>query len=151
MKKVVIVSSAPQIRYPDCYGIDMSKTKDFIAFQAAVALVRDTGREAVLDEIYQACKADDEKPLTEAQNQVARMFDLFTAEQISDKIGEILTPSGMKAQVQIIYQSIEGLHEACPEHTGDWYFTGKYPTPGGNRVVNRSFMNFMDKSDARAY
>lgn len=151
MKKVVIVSSAPQIRYPDCYGIDMSKMKDFIAFEAAVALVRETGREGVLQEIYEACKENLAKPRTEAQNQVTRLFDLFTADQISDKIAEILTPVGMKAKVQIIYQSIEGLHDACPGHTGDWYFTGNYPTSGGHRVVNRSFINFMEKSDARAY
>jgi amidophosphoribosyltransferase len=151
MKKVVVVSSAPQIRYPDCYGIDMSKMKDFIAFEAAVALARETGREALLDEIYQACKADEKKPRADAQNQVIRLFDLFHAEQISKKIAEILTPSDMKARVQIIYQSIEGLREACPNHTGDWYFTGKFPTPGGHRVVNRSFINFMEKSDERAY
>ena len=151
MKKVVIVSSAPQIRYPDCYGIDMSKMKDFIAFEAAVALARETGRDAVLEEIYEACKADEKKPRAEAKNQVVRLFDLFTADQVSDKIAKILTPAGMKAEVQIIYQSIGGLREACPEHTGDWYFTGNYPTPGGHRVVNRSFINFMEKSDARAY
>jgi len=151
MKKVVVVSSAPQIRYPDCYGIDMSKMKDFIAFEAAVALVRETGREAVLDQTYKACKADEKKPRAEAKNQVQRLFDPFTAEQISGKIAKILTPVGMKAEVQIIYQSIEGLREACPGHTGDWYFAGNYPTPGGHRVVNRSFINFMEKSDERAY
>jgi amidophosphoribosyltransferase len=151
MKKVVIVSSAPQIRFPDCYGIDMSKMKDFIAFEAAVALAKDTGRDAMLDQIYKACKADEKKPRAEAQNQVTGLFDPFPAEQISKKIAEILTPEGMKAKVQIIYQSIEGLREACPNHTGDWYFTGKYPTPGGHRVVNRSFINFMEKRDARAY
>jgi len=151
MKKVVIVSSAPQIRFPDCYGIDMSKMKDFVAFEAAVSLMREMGREKVLNEIYQACKEDEQKPRAEAQNQVTHMFDLFTAEQISDKIAKILTPAGMKAGVQIIYQSIGGLHEACPNHTGDWYFTGNYPTPGGHRVANRSFINFMEKSDARAY
>ena len=151
MKKIVIVSSAPQIRYPDCYGIDMSKMKDFIAFEAAVALARETGREAMLDQIYKACQADEKKPRSEAKNQVVRLFEPFTAQQISDKIAEILTPEGMKAKVQIIYQSIGGLHEACPGHTGDWYFTGNYPTPGGHRVVNRSFINFMEKSDARAY
>lgn len=151
MKRVVIVSSAPQIRFPDCYGIDMSKMKDFVAFEAGVALIRETGREALLDEIYQACKADLLKPREEAQNQVTRLFDPFTAEQISDKIAEILTPVDMKAEVKIIFQSIEGLHEACPNHTGDWYFTGDYPTPGGHRVVNRSFINFMENSDARAY
>ena len=151
MKKVVIVSSAPQIRFPDCYGIDMSKMKDFVAFEAGVVLLRDTGREHVLDEIYAACKADERKPMSEAQNQVRRLFEPFTADQVSDKIAEILTPAGMKAEVQVIYQSIEGLHEACPGHKGDWYFTGNYPTPGGHRVANRSFINFMEKSDARAY
>ncbi|MEN8255731.1 MAG: amidophosphoribosyltransferase, partial [Verrucomicrobiota bacterium] len=151
MKKVVVVSSAPQIRYPDCYGIDMSKMKDFIAFEAAVALVRETGREAMLGQIYKACQADEKKPRAEAKNQVTQLFDPFTAEQISDKIAQLLTPVGMKAEVQIIYQSIEGLHEACPGHAGDWYFTGNYPTPGGHRVVNRSFINFMEKSDERAY
>ncbi len=150
MKKVVIVSSAPQIRFPDCYGIDMSKMKDFIAFEAAVALAHDTGRDAMLDQIYKACKADEKKPRAEAQNQVTGLFDPFPAEQISKKIAEILTPDDMKAKVQIIYQSIEGLREACPNHTGDWYLTGKYPTPGGHRVVNRSFINFIEKSDARA-
>jgi amidophosphoribosyltransferase len=151
MKKVVIVSSAPQIRFPDCYGIDMSKMKDFIAFEAAVALLRDTGREQVLTDIYEACKADEKKPVATAQNQVIQLFDPFTPQQVSDKIAEILTPEGMKAEVQIIYQSIGGLHEACPGHKGDWYFTGNYPTPGGHRVANRSFINFMENSDARAY
>jgi amidophosphoribosyltransferase len=151
MKKVVIVSSAPQIRFPDCYGIDMSKMKDFIAFEAGVALIRDTGREALLDEIYTACKKDENKPRGEAKNQVVRLFEPFTDQQVSDKIADILTPVGMKAEVQIIYQSVEGLHEACPDHKGDWYFTGNYPTPGGHRVANRSFINFIEKSDARAY
>jgi amidophosphoribosyltransferase len=151
MKKIVVVSSAPQIRYPDCYGIDMSKMKDFIAFEAAVALARETGREVMLDQIYEACKADEKRPRSEAKNQVVRLFEPFSAQQISDKIAEILTPKGMNAEVQIIFQSIGGLHEACPGHVGDWYFTGNYPTPGGHRVVNRSFINFMEKSDARAY
>ena len=151
MKKVVIVSSAPQIRFPDCYGIDMSKMKDFVAFEAGVALIRETGREAMLDEIYTACKEDEKKPREQAQNQVIRLFEPFTYEQVSDKIAQILTPVGMKAEVQIIYQSVAGLHEACPDHKGDWYFTGNYPTPGGHRVANRSFINFMEKSDARAY
>lgn len=151
MKKIVVVSSAPQIRFPDCYGIDMSKMKDFIAFEAAVALIRETGRDAILQEIYQACLADEKKPRFEAQNQVGRLFEPFSAKQVSDKIAKILTPPGMKAEVQIIYQSIRGLRKACPNHTGDWYFTGSYPTPGGHRVANRSFINFMEKSDARAY
>ena len=151
MKKIVIVSSAPQIRYPDCYGIDMSKMKDFIAFEAAVTLVRESGREQLLQEIYEACFADEKKPRAEAQNQVVRLFEPFTADQISDKIAKLLTPAGMQAEVQIIYQGIGGLRKACPNHTGDWYFTGNYPTPGGHRVANRSFINFMEKSDARAY
>ncbi len=151
MKKVVIVSSAPQIRFPDCYGIDMSKMKDFIAFEAAVALVKETGREHLLQEIYEACLEDEKKPRAQAQNQVTRLFDPFTPQEISNKIAQILTPEGMKAKVEIIYQSIGGLHEACPGHTGDWYFTGNYPTPGGHRVANRSFINFIEKSDARAY
>ena len=151
MKKIIIVSSAPQIRYPDCYGIDMSKMKDFIAFEAAVALARDTEQEAVLQEIYEACLADEKKSRAEAKNQVTRLFDLFTPQEISDKIAQILTPKDMKAEVQIIYQGIGGLRKACPNHTGDWYFTGNYPTPGGHRVANRSFINFMEKSNARAY
>jgi amidophosphoribosyltransferase len=151
MKKVVIVSSAPQIRFPDCYGIDMSKMKDFVAFEAGVELIRETGREALLDEIYAACKKDENKSRGEAKNQVVRLFEPFTDQQVSDKIAEILTPVGMNAEVQIIYQSVAGLHEACPDHKGDWYFTGNYPTPGGHRVANRSFINFMEKSDARAY
>lgn len=151
MKKVVIVSSAPQIRFPDCYGIDMSKMKDFVAFEAGVALIRETGREALLEEIYAACKEDEKKPRGEAKNQVIRLFEPFTDQQVSDKIAQLLTPVDMKAEVQIIYQSVEGLHEACPDHKGDWYFTGNYPTPGGHRVANRSFINFMEKSDARAY
>ena len=151
MKKIVIVSSAPQIRFPDCYGIDMSKMKDFIAFEAAVTLVRESGREQLLQEIYEACLADEKKSRAEAQNQVVRLFEPFTANQVSDKIAKLLTPAGMKAEVQIIYQGIGGLRKACPNHTGDWYFTGNYPTPGGHRVANRSFINFMEKSDARAY
>jgi amidophosphoribosyltransferase len=151
MKKVVIVSSAPQIRYPDCYGIDMSKMKDFIAFNAAVALLKESGRNQVLDDIYQACIEDEKKPQHEARNQVKQLFEAFTPQQVSDKIAQILTPENMKAEVQIIYQSIEGLHKACPNHKGDWYFSGDYPTPGGHRVANRSFINFMENSDERAY
>jgi amidophosphoribosyltransferase len=151
MKRIVVVSSAPQIRYPDCYGIDMSKMKDFIAFEAAVALARKRGLDGVLDEIYQACQEDEKKPRAEAKNQVTRLFDLFTPDEISEKIAKLLTPEGMRAEVRVIYQSIEGLHAACPDHCGDWYFSGDYPTPGGHRVANRSFINFMEKSDARAY
>jgi amidophosphoribosyltransferase len=150
-KKIVIVSSAPQIRYPDCYGIDMSKLKDFVAFQAAVELVKERGREAVLKQIYNACKASLGLPRDEVQNEVKALYAPFSPAEIEKKIAQILRPADLKAQFQVIYQSIEGLHAACPNHKGDWYFTGDYPTPGGNRVVNRSFVNFMENSDARAY
>jgi amidophosphoribosyltransferase len=150
-KKIVVVSSAPQIRYPDCYGIDMSKLKDFVAFQAAIALTKEKGREAVLKQIYDACKASLDLPRDQVQNEVKALYAPFTPADIERKIAQILRPADLKAQFQVIYQSIEGLHAACPKHTGDWYFTGDYPTHGGTRVVNRSFVNFMENSDARAY
>ena len=150
-KKIVIVSSAPEIRYPDCYGIDMSKSKDFVAFQAAVALVRETGRESLLTEIYENCKAAMELPREQVKNEVKPLFKLFKPKEVEKKIAEILRPADLNAEFEVIYQSIGGLHAACPNHKGDWYFTGDYPTPGGNRVVNRSFINFMEDSDARAY
>lgn len=150
-KKIIIVSSAPEIRYPDCYGIDMSKLKDFIAFQAAVALVKETGREALLDEIYSKCKASLDLPREQVKNEVKPIFKLFKPHEVERKIAEILRPDDLKAEFEVIYQSIGGLHAACPDHCGDWYFSGDYPTPGGNRVVNRSFINFMEDSDARAY
>ena len=151
MKKVIIVSSSPQIRFPDCYGIDMSKMADFVAFEAAVELINDRGDTQLLDDIYQACLEEENKPNAQVVNHVTRLFAPFTPEEISKRIGQILTPPDMNAEVEIIYQTIEGLHKACPNHTGDWYFTGEYPTPGGNRVANRSFINFMEKNDARAY
>lgn len=150
-KKIVIVSSAPQIRYPDCYGIDMSKLKDFVAFQAGVELVRDTGREAVLTEVYEKCKASMKLPKNEVRNEVKALFDLFSPREVEKKIADILRPDDLNAEFEVIYQSIGGLHAACPDHQGDWYFTGDYPTAGGMRVVNRSFINFMENSDARAY
>jgi amidophosphoribosyltransferase len=150
-KKIVIVSSAPEIRYPDCYGIDMSKLKDFVAFQAAVALVKETGREAVLTQIYNACKASLALPRDQVKNEVKALYKLFRPHEVETKIAAILRPTDLHAEFQVIYQSIEGLHAACPQHQGDWYFTGDYPTPGGNRVANRSFINFMENSDARAY
>ena len=151
MKKIIIVSSSPQIRFPDCYGIDMSKMADFVAFEAAVDLINEQGKTQILDEIYQACLEEENKPTAQTINHVTRLFEPFTPEEISARIGQILTPPDMNAEVEIIYQTIEGLHKACPNHTGDWYFTGDYPTPGGNRVANRSFVNFMEKKDARAY
>jgi len=150
-KKIVIISSAPEIRYPDCYGIDMSKLKDFVAFQAAIALVKETGRESLLTEIYEKCKASMELPREEVVNEVKPIFKLFKPHEVEAKIAEILRPADLQAEFEVIYQSLSGLHAACPNHLGDWYFSGNYPTPGGNRVVNRSFINFMEDSDARAY
>lgn len=150
-KKIIIVSSAPQIRYPDCYGIDMAKMGDFIAFQAAVELLKDTYKENLLDEVYEKAKAQDDLPAEKVVNVVKEIYKPFTAEEISQKISELLTPVGLNAEVEIIYQGIEGLHNAVPDHKGDWYFTGDYPTPGGNKVVNRSFMNYMEGKNVRAY
>ena len=129
----------------------MAKMNDFIAFRAAVALLKDRGLDHILTETYEKCKAELKKPLGDIQNPVTAIYEPFTADEISDKISLLLTPEGMSAEVKIIFQTIEGLHEACPNHTGDWYFTGNYPTPGGNRVVNRAFVNYMEGSDKRAY
>ena len=150
-KKIVIVSSAPQIRYPDCYGIDMAKLGDFMVFRAAVALLKETKQENILDDVYEKAKAQMELPLVETINVVKDVYRPFTAEQLSDKSAEIIAPKTINAQVKLIFQSIEGLHSACPDHLGDWYFTGDYPTPGGNRVVNRAFINFMEGKNVRAY
>lgn len=150
-KKIVFVSSAPQIRYPDCYGIDMSKMKDFVAFQALVQLLHETGQEEQLTEAYKRCKAQENLPVEQITNQVAALYELFSYDQLTQKIAQIVTPKGIKPEVQVIYQTIEGLHAACPKNQGDWYFSGNYPTPGGNRVVNRAFMNFIEKKDERAY
>jgi amidophosphoribosyltransferase len=150
-KKIVILSSAPQIRYPDCYGIDMAKMGDFIAFAATVELLKDNGKESILEDVYEKCKAQEHLPKEQVVNYVKEVYKPFTAEQISDKISVMLTPKGINAGVKIIYQSIENLHIACPNHKGDWYFTGNYPTPGGNKVVNKAFMNYMEGSNERAY
>jgi amidophosphoribosyltransferase len=150
-KKIVIVSSAPQIRYPDCYGIDMAKLGDFVAFQATIALLKEKGQENIIHEVYDKCKAQENLPKEEIINYVKHIYKPFTAEQISEKITELLKPADIHAEVEIIYQSIENLHKACPENLGDWYFTGDYPTPGGNRVVNRSFINFIEGRNERSY
>ena len=150
-KKIVVVSSAPQIRFPDCYGIDMAKLGDFIAFRAAIALWKEQFKENVLDELYETAKIQVAKPREEMQNVVKQIYKPFTPEQISDKIAELLKPEDCKAEVQIIYQTIEGLHNACPNNTGDWYFTGDYPTPGGTKVSNQAFINFMEGKNVRAY
>jgi amidophosphoribosyltransferase len=150
-KKIIIVSSAPQIRYPDCYGIDMAKLGDFIAFQAAKELLRESFNENVLDDLYEKAKAQLLLPAAEMTNVVKEIYKPFSTQQISDKIAQLLKPEGIQAEVEIIYQSIEGLHVACPHNKGDWYFTGNYPTPGGTRVVNKSFINYMEGKNIRAY
>ncbi|HLT94407.1 MAG TPA: hypothetical protein VKZ56_07585 [Membranihabitans sp.] len=150
-KKIVFVSSAPQIRYPDCYGIDMSNLGDFVAFQAAIKLLEERNMEDYLEDIFQKCLAQENLPKEEVVNYVKLVYDPFTYDEISAKIAEILTPPETEAEVQIIYQTIESLHRACPENKGDWYFSGNYPTPGGNKVVNKSFINYMNKVEARAY
>jgi amidophosphoribosyltransferase len=150
-KKIIIVSSAPQIRYPDCYGIDMSRLKEFVAFQAMIALVKERNLDKKIDEVYKKCKAQANLPKEEMKNYLKELYDLFTADEISAKISQIVTPTDITAEVEVIYQSIENLHEACPNHKGDWYFTGDYPTPGGTKVVNKAFINYYEGSDARAY
>jgi amidophosphoribosyltransferase len=150
-KRIIIVSSAPQIRYPDCYGIDMSRMGDFIAFQAAVALHKDQGNLNILDEVYQKCKTAQDNGQLQQENFVKAIYEPFTADEVSKKIAEMLTPEDVDAEVNIIYQSLEGLYDACPNNKGDWYFTGNYPTQGGNRVVNRAFMNYIEQKEGRGY
>ena len=150
-KKIVVVSSAPQIRYPDCYGIDMSRMKEFVAFRALVALLEENKKMHLLHETYERCKNQENLPIDKVANQVVALYDEFDYEEVSKKIAEIIRPQDILPEVEVIYQTIEGLHNAIPKHNGDWYFSGKYPTPGGNRVVNRAFMNFIENKDTRAY
>jgi amidophosphoribosyltransferase len=150
-KRIVIVSSAPQIRYPDCYGIDMAKLEGLVAFRAVLELLRETNQYSIIDEVYKKCKLQEKFKDGEIVNYVKEIYAPFTDQQISDKIAEMLSSSDIKAEVKIIFQSVDNLHIACPKNLGDWYFTGDYPTPGGNRVVNRAFMNFYEGKDARAY
>ena len=150
-KKIIIVSSAPQIRYPDCYGIDMSKLKDFVAFQAMIALVKHRKLENKLDEVYAKCKAQENLPKEQLQNYLIELYALFSNDEISDQIAKIITPPEINAEVEVIFQTIENLHSACPDHLGDWYFSGNYPTPGGNKVVNKAFMNYMEGNENRSY
>ena len=150
-KKIVIVSSAPQIRFPDCYGIDMARMGDFIAFRAAIALLVENGKEGVIKQVYKKAKAQLELPMTEQVNVVKEIYELYTAEEISAKIAKLVTPEDCNAKIEIIFQTIEGLHKACPDHTGDWYFTGNFPTPGGVRVVNKAFVLYYEGSTERAY
>ncbi|MBL6658690.1 MAG: amidophosphoribosyltransferase [Cryomorphaceae bacterium] len=150
-KHIVIASSAPQIRYPDCYGIDMARMGDFVAFRAAVALLKERGLEGLIQEVYEKCKAQIHLADDEVQNFVKEIYQPFEAQEISDKIAELLTPPEVNAKVSVLYQTIEDLHLSCPNHPGDWYFTGNYPTPGGNRVVNKSFMYYVEGRTERAY
>ncbi len=150
-KKIIVVSSAPQIRYPDCYGIDMSKMGDFIAFKAAVALLKEKGQESLLTEILDKCKILQQENKLHTENLVRLVYKPFTLGEISNKIAQLITPEDVAIPVQVIYQTIETLHEACPNNKGDWYFTGNYPTPGGNKVCNKAFMNFMEGKDVRGY
>ncbi len=150
-KKIVVVSSAPQIRYPDCYGIDMAKLEGLVAFRATLALLKERNMYHIVEEVYQKSKAQENYTDADVVNYVKEIYAPFTDQEISDKIAEMLTPEGTKAAVKIIYQTVADLHLACPKNLGDWYFTGDYPTAGGNRVVNRAFMNFYEGKDARAY
>ena len=150
-KNIVVASSAPQIRYPDCYGIDMAKISDFIVFQAAIALLKETRQESVINEVYRKCKEQERLPKEQIQNYVKGIYAPFTYEQISDKVSQLVTPPGINAKVKVVFQNIENLHAACPEHRGDWYFTGDYPTPGGNKVVNKTFINYIEGRNERGY
>jgi amidophosphoribosyltransferase len=150
-KKIIIVSSAPQIRYPDCYGIDMSKMGQFVAFEAAIQLLKARGLEHIIEEVYQKCKASLLLPKEQIVNHVKDIYRPFTQEEISAQITRIITPDNIKAEVKVIYQTLDNLHIACPNHTGDWYFSGNYPTPGGNKVVNKAFVNWKEGNNQRAY
>lgn len=150
-KKIVVVSSAPQIRFPDCYGIDMAKMKDFIAFEAAIELLKQSNRSFVIDEVYRKCKEQEFLPKEQIKNYVKEIYAPFSPDEISAKIASLLKPVNINAEVEIIYQTVENLHVSCPDHKGDWYFTGNYPTPGGNKVVNKAFINYIEGSLNRAY
>jgi amidophosphoribosyltransferase len=149
--RIIIVSSAPQIRYPDCYGIDMAKLGDFVAFQAAVSLLHQRGLDALLNATYLKAIEQNKQSLSNVRNVVKEIYQPFTAEEISTECARLLTPPGTKAKVDLMFQTIEGLHAACPNNKGDWYFSGNYPTPGGNRVANNAFINYMEGKNVRAY
>lgn len=150
-KKIVVLSSSPQIRYPDCYGIDMSRMSEFAAFRAAIELLKDRGMQNVIDEVYRKSLAQRNKPKEEIVNYVKEIYEPFTEEEVSEKIAQMLTPEGTEAKVEIVFQSIENLHKACPDNNGDWYFSGNYPTPGGNRTVNTAFLNYIEGLEKRSY
>jgi amidophosphoribosyltransferase len=150
-KKIIVVSSAPQIRYPDCYGIDMARLKDFCAFSAAIELLKETGRSHIIDDVYKRCKEQQNLPKEEIVNYVKDIYKHFSDDEISGKIAEMLKPVDIDADVDIVFQTVDNLHKACPNDRGDWYFTGNYPTPGGNKVVNTSFIQFIEGIKGRAY
>lgn len=150
-KKVIVVSSAPQIRYPDCYGIDMSRMGEFVAFEAAISLLRETGKESVIEEVYQNCLESQKLGNKQVKNCVQQIYNQFSDQEISDRIAKIITPKEIQTEVHVIYQTLDNLHKAIPDHLGDWYFSGNYPTPGGNKVVNKAFMNWMEGKNQRAY
>ena len=150
-KRIVVVSSAPQIRYPDCYGIDMAKLEGLVAFQAAIELLKERNQYHIVDEVYKKCKSQEKLKDIDVVNYVNEIYAPFSDTEISNKIAELLHPGDINAEVKIIFQTVNNLHLACPKNLGDWYFTGDYPTAGGNRVVNRAFMNFYEGKDARAY
>ena len=150
-KRIIVVSSAPQIRYPDCYGIDMSKLGDFIAFQAAIELQIERNEDYLIQDLYNKCKELERTNQLHCENIVRLLYKPFTAEEISKKIAQLITPPGETTPIDVIYQTIEDLHKSCPTNTGDWYFTGNYPTPGGNRVVNKAFLNYVEGKNIRGY
>jgi amidophosphoribosyltransferase len=150
-KSIVVVSSAPQIRYPDCYGIDMARFRDFVAFRAAIALLEEHNLNHIKDEVFEKCANQENLDPKNIKNYVKEIYEPFTVEQVSNKITELVTPEGLDINVKVVFQSIENLHKSIPNHKGDWYFSGNYPTPGGNRVVNKAFLNYYRGNNQRAY
>ena len=149
--KILVVSSAPQIKYPDCYGIDMAKMEDFIAFRAAISLLKSEGKENIIKETYKDCLEELKLPSLKMKNKVSKIYSSYTDEDISNEVSKILKEKEIKTKVQVIFQTVKSLHSACPKNLGDWYFTGDYPTPGGNKVVNQSFVNYFEGTKKRAY
>ena len=150
-KKIIIVSSAPQIRYPDCYGIDMARMGDLIAFRATINLIEESKNKDIIKKVYKKCVEENKKPVSKIKNLVKQIYDPFSDEQISSKISSMLKEKDINSEVEVIYQSIKNLHIACPDDLGDWYFSGNYPTPGGNKVVNQAFITYYEGSNKRAY
>jgi amidophosphoribosyltransferase len=150
-KRIVVVSSAPQIRFPDCYGIDMARIEDFVAFKAALALLKETDQYHIINDVFKKCKSQEHLEDKDVKNFVKEVYAPFSYEAVSHKIADLLSDETVNAEVKVIYQPIDNLHKACPKNLGDWYFTGDYPTVGGNRVVNRAFINFVEGNKERAY